>query len=144
MLVDFYHLTASPLERVLPQICEKVLGSGERLVIVAGPALLDQLDGQLWSYAPDSFLPHGRANEAAPENQPVLLSETPEPLNGASNVALADGEWRDEALAFTRTFYFFDAGRLDAARAAWRMLGGKPEVERRYWKQEQGRWVEGP
>ena len=37
MQVDFYHLTATPLERALPQIAERVLASGGRLLIVAEP-----------------------------------------------------------------------------------------------------------
>jgi DNA polymerase-3 subunit chi len=140
MIVDFYHLTASPLERVLPSICEKVLAAGGRLVVVAQGDLLARLDEQLWTYAPDSFLPHGREGE-----QPILLSEAPEPANGAANVALADGVWRDEALSFERAFYFFDAGHLDGARAAWRALKGRTETEARYWKQdERGKWVQGP
>lgn len=145
MLVDFYHLTASPLERVLPQICEKILGGGERLLVVAEAGLLDRLDGQLWGYDRDAFLPHGRRGGPAPEAQPILLSSTVEPLNGATNIALADGEWRDEALAFARAFYFFDQGHLDAARASWRALKDRAEVEMRYWKQdERGKWVQGP
>ncbi|HEY0626339.1 MAG TPA: DNA polymerase III subunit chi [Allosphingosinicella sp.] len=142
MLVDFYHLASSPLERVLPQICEKVLASGERLLIVAEERLLDQLDAQLWNYAPDAFLPHGRSNAEA---QPVLLSTAPEAGNGATNVALADGQWREEALTFNRTFYFFDSVLLDEARSAWRALKGREGVEPRYWKQdERGKWVQGP
>jgi DNA polymerase III subunit chi len=144
MLVDFYHLSQSPLERVLPSICEKVIASGERLLVVAGPELLPSLDSLLWTYAPEAFLPHGRRDAAAPERQPILLSDKPEPLNGASNVALADGEWREEALAFARTFYFFDNAHLDTARGAWRALKDRPGVERRYWEQEGSRWVQGP
>ena len=144
MLVDFYHLTASPLEKVLPQICEKVLGGGERLLIVAESSQLGTLDTLLWSYAPDSFLPHGLADASTAEAQPILLSSETEPANGARNVALADGLWREEALGFDRCFYFFDAGRREEARAAWRALGDKAEVERRYWKQDGGRWVQGP
>jgi DNA polymerase-3 subunit chi len=34
MQVDFYHLTRQPLDRVLPQIAEKVLAAGNRLLIV--------------------------------------------------------------------------------------------------------------
>jgi hypothetical protein len=34
--IDFYHLTARPLEKVLPAICEKLVGAGERLLVVAG------------------------------------------------------------------------------------------------------------
>ena len=141
MIVDFYHLTTSPLERVLPAICEKVLAGGERLLVVAEDGLLARLDEQLWTFSRDSFLPHGRQR---PDGQPVLLSSNVEPLNGARNVALADGRWRDEALGFDRAFYFFDAAALDGARAAWRALKEKPEVEARYWKQEDGRWRQGP
>jgi DNA polymerase-3 subunit chi len=142
VIVDFYSLTASPLERVLPSICEKVLAQGERLVVVADAALLARLDEQLWTFGRESFLPHGRGD---PERQPILLAETPEPANGATNIALADGEWREAALGFERAFYFFDAAHLDAARSVWRSLKARPEAEARYWKQdERGKWVKGP
>ena len=142
MKVDFYHLARAPLERVLPSICEKVVGSGERMLIVAGDDQLSRLDEQLWTYAPDSFLPHGR--EPA-ETQPILLSTEAVPANGATNIALADGQWRDEALGFGRAFYFFDTDGLDGARSAWRALKDKADVEPRYWKQdERGKWVQGP
>ena len=142
MIVDFYHLAVSPLERVLPSIAEKVVANGERLLVVAEPDLLARLDEILWSYAKDSFLPHGRERG---ESQPVLLSAAPDPVNGAANIALADGRWRDEALGFERTFYFFDNEAREGAREAWRALKGRPEVEARYWKQDDhGKWVQGP
>ena len=145
MLVDFYHLAASPLERVLPQICEKVLASGEKLLLVAEEPLLGQLDGLLWNYGRDAFLPHGRSDGTAPETQPILLSAETEAYNGATNIALADGIWRAEALGFARTFYFFDAAHLDEARSTWRHLKSAAEAEICYWKQdEHGKWVQGP
>ena len=140
MIVDLYHLSASPLERVLPTICEKVMAGEGRILVVAEDRLLATLDEQLWTYAPDSFLPHGREGE----NQPVLLSPEPVSANGARNIALADGVWREEALGFDRAFYFFDTAGLDGARAAWRALKGREGVESRYWKQVDGRWVQGP
>jgi DNA polymerase-3 subunit chi len=143
VLVDFYHLAASPLERVLPSICEKVLASGERLLLVADEGRLTQLDELLWTYSKDSFLPHGHRSRANPEAQPILLSDATEPLNAATNIALADGRWRDEALAFRRTFYFFDASHVDAARGTWRALKGREGLESRYWKQdERGKWFQ--
>ncbi|MEA3041586.1 MAG: polymerase subunit chi [Sphingomonadales bacterium] len=144
MIVDFYHLGASPLERVLPAICDKVLATGGRLLVVAEEPLLGALDRVLWTYAADSFLPHGRSDAPSPEAQPILLSSSPEPLNGATNIALADGVFREEALVFGRTFYFFDAGHIEAARESWRELKGKEGVESRYWKQVDGRWMQGP
>jgi DNA polymerase-3 subunit chi len=142
VIVDFYHLSASPLERVLPAICERVLASGERLLVVAEEGMLPSLDEQFWSYAKESFLPHGRDRA---ETQPVLLASEPVAANGATLVALADGHWREEALGFARSFYFFDADTLDEARAAWRALKANAEAEPRYWKQdERGKWVQGP
>jgi DNA polymerase III subunit chi len=140
--VDFYHLARSPIERVLPSICEKLLAAGERLLLVAAPEQLDRLDEQLWTWPGDSFLPHGRDRAAA---QPVLLASEPVAANGAANIALAGGGWREEALGFARAFYFFDNDGRDAAREAWRSLQDRPGVEPRYWKQdENGKWVQGP
>ena len=142
MRVDFYHLTRVPLERALPQIAEKVLASGERLLVVAGEqgarAKLDQL---LWSHAAESFLPHGLAGGEDDARQPVLIAGETAAANGARNVALADGVWRDEALGFDRAFHFFDEEKIAEARLAWKALAGREGVERHYWKQDDnGRW----
>jgi DNA polymerase III subunit chi len=144
MLVDFYQLSAMPLERVLPRICERLLESGERLLIVGSPEQVEQLDALLWAYKPDSFLPHGKASAAAPEGQPILLATEADTRNGARNLALADGRWRDEALRFDRTFYFFDQAGAEEARVVWRKLADNEGLERRYWRQDNGKWVQGP
>jgi DNA polymerase-3 subunit chi len=65
-------------------------------------------------------------------------------VNGARNIALADGLWREEALGFTRAFYFFDAITIDAARQSWRDLTKRADVEPRFWRQEGRKWVQGP
>lgn len=142
MQVDFYHLTATPLDRALPSIAERVVASGARLLIVAeGEAQRAALDRLLWSYAPDSFLPHaiaGADNDAA---QPVLIAPDVNAANQARHIALVDGQWRDEALTFDRAFHFFDSDHIRAARDAWKGLAGRERVERRYWKQnDAGRW----
>lgn len=145
MRIDFYHLTAKPLEQVLPSICEKLLVGGERLLIVAGERQAESLDRHLWAYSPESFLPHGRAAAPREAEQPILVGSGSTAANGARNIALADGEWRDEALTFERIFYFFDGATIDGARAAWKKLKDREGAERHYWKQdENGRWVEGP
>ena len=142
MRVDFYHLTAMPLERALPQIAERVLAGGERLLVVeADEGRAAALDRLLWAYAPDSFLPHARGGGDDDARQPVLIADVPVAANGARHVALVDGRWRDEALEFDRAFHFFDDGHIADARAAWKALAGREGVERRYWKQNgAGRW----
>lgn len=142
MQVDFYHLTRTPLERALPQIAEKVLESGGRLLIVAEDSeARAKLDQALWGYRPESFLPHGQAGGADDARQPVLIAEMPEAANGARHIALVDGIWREEALGFDRAFHFFDEDAIAEARVAWKALADRDGVERRYWKQdESGRW----
>jgi DNA polymerase-3 subunit chi len=143
MQVDFYHLAAAPIERVLPRIAEKVLADGGRLLVVGtDEALLGRLDIALWSYAADSFLPHGRAGLEGEDAQPVLLSSEPRAANGARYVALVDGTWRQEALTFDRAFHFFDDTSLGEARTTWKALADHVGVERRFWKQDEaGRWA---
>ena len=139
--VDFYHLVASPVDRVLPQICERLLSIGEHLLVVCEPSQIAELDRLLWNYRRDSFLPHGIAGASRANEQPILFSDSIEAENGASNVALVDGRWRDEALGFARAFFFFGTETVDEARAAWRAVKARADVEPRYWRQsESGKW----
>lgn len=140
--VDFYHLTATPLERALPQIAERVVAGGGRLLIVsAGEQQRGAIDKLLWTYKPDSFLPHSLAGGGDDAAQPVLIAAEVAPANAARNIALIDGEWRDAALDFDRAFHFFDAEHIAAARTAWKALADRAGVERRYWKQDDsGKW----
>lgn len=142
MQVNFYHLTAMPLERALPQIAEKVLATGARLLVVAADeGLRTNLDRLLWTYSAESFLPHAQLGAGDDAAQPVLLAPDVNAANRARTIALADGEWRDSALDFDRAFFFFDEARLAAARGAWSALKGREGVDRRYWRQNaQGRW----
>ncbi|MEN3746942.1 DNA polymerase III subunit chi [Sphingomonas sp. HF-S3] len=142
MQVDFYHLTQVPLERALPQIAQKILESGGRLLIVANDETRrGQIDQLLWTYSADSFLPHGQAGGEDDSRQPVLIAGSPDAANGARHIALVDGVWRDEALDFDRAFHFFDEERIREARAAWKGLAEREGIERRYWKQnDAGRW----
>ncbi len=144
MQVDFYHLT-SPLDRVLPRIAERVVQTGGRLLIVAEPeAQRVALDRLLWSYSPESFLPHAQAGGPEDATQPILIApeitETEAP-NAARNVAVVDGRWRDGILTFDRGFHLFDDDAIQEARLAWKALADRDGVERRYWKQnDSGRW----
>ena len=146
--VDFYRLTRDPVERVLPAIATRILGAGDRLLVVAAPAMQRQaIDEALWTLQPASFLPHGAAGSPDEAIEPILIAGTIDPAaaNGARNLALADGEWRDEALGFDRTFLLFDNSRIDDARATWRKLGAAEGTEIHFWKQDdRGRWSEGP
>lgn len=141
MQVDFYQLGEGPAESVLPLIARNTLKAGARLLVVsADDAQLVRIGEALWSL-PGTFLAHGPAGGPHDARQPVLLSDRIEPANGARYVALADGAWREEALAFERAFLLFDAATLDGARATWRALDGREGLVRNFWRQEAGRWI---
>ncbi|WP_439485486.1 DNA polymerase III subunit chi [Blastomonas fulva] len=143
MQVDFYHLTRDPAERVVPVLATRTLALGERMLIVSADAgHRASLSQALWTHTPESFLAHGDLDAPNPQVQPLLLADRVEAANGAGFVVLADGQWRDEALAFARTFLLFNAATIADARKAWVTLGTHDGLERHYWKQDGGKWVE--
>ena len=143
MRADFYQLGTVPLEQVIATLAEKVLASGERLLVVGeDEAQLARLDRLLWDQGGVSFLPHGLAGASEDSRQPVLLSTSADAANRARNMLIADGKWRESALAFQRAFYLFDSTSIEQAREAWRSLSANDEVECHYWANEHGRWKE--
>ena len=142
MQVDFYQLSGTPLEQVIARLAGKLLGEGSRLLVVAeDESLLRRLDRMLWDQEPSSFLPHGVAGASDDARQPVLLATQADAPNLARNLLIADGQWREAALTFDRAFYLFDDATLEGARLAWKLLSRREGVERRYWAQEDGKWV---
>jgi DNA polymerase-3 subunit chi len=140
--VDFYQLSETPPEQVIATLAEKVLeGDGRLLIIAEDEAQLARLDRILWDQGSASFLPHGVAGGADDARQPILLSSSPDAPNQARNMLIADGQWREAALTYDRSFYLFDSDTLEGARLAWKLLAGREGVERRYWAREGGRWV---
>ena len=143
MQVDFYQLTRDPAEKVLPAIAQRILDNGARLLIISDDAgQLDAISAALWTARADSFLAHAKLGESDDALQPILLSQDTDAPNGAKFVALADGNWRAVTADFERVFYLFPPEQTDNARSVWRTLGDG--VERRYWKQDGGKWVQGP
>jgi DNA polymerase-3 subunit chi len=142
MRVDFYQLGAAQPDGVIAAIAGKLLGDGQRLLVVAADeGLLARLDRQLWDQGAASFLPHGLAGGQDDTAQPILLSTGTDAPNLARNLLIADGEWREAALAYDRAFYLFDEATLEGARLAWKLLAGREGVERNYWALEDGRWT---
>lgn len=123
--IGFYHLVATPLEKALPKLLEKVLGSGARAVVMAGSTeRVEALNGLLWTYAPNGFLPHGSAKDGNAERQPIWLTAKDENPNQATILVLTDGAMSDQLPSYTRCLDVFD-GADDAAvaqaRERWKL-----------------------
>src|ERR671912_1010845 len=114
MRVDFYQLAIAQPDSVVAAIAGKLLEAGQRLLVVAADeGLLARLDRQLWDQGAASFLPHGLAGCPDDARQPILLSTSPDAPNLARNLLIADGQWREAALAYDRVFYLFDDATLE-------------------------------
>jgi DNA polymerase III subunit chi len=144
MDVFFYHLEHQTLERVLPSLLEKTLARGWRAVVQAGSEdRLEAIDLALWTYADDSFLPHGTARAGHASEQPVYLTLGNETPNGAGVRFLVDGAEAEAFSGAERFVYVFDGRDPDAvatARGQW--TGAKAAgCAVTYWQQsESGRW----
>lgn len=145
MRVDFYHLQSSPLERALPQLLDRVLKSGERaLVMASSEDRVDALANMLWTFNPNSWLPHGTSKDGFPEKQPVYLTDKEENPNGARFLVLTDGMSSSQLAAFDRCLDIFD-GNYDesviGARQRWTAAKAAGH-ELHYWQQTETGWAE--
>lgn len=69
--VDFYHLQRWPLEQALPPLLSKVQESGQRAVVLtASRERAEALSAVLWTWKPDSWLPHGTPSDGFAADQP--------------------------------------------------------------------------
>ena len=141
MKVDFWQLSHDPVEKVVALIAQRVIDTGERLLVVSkSPEQREAISRGLWAAGPESFLAHGEASAAGAERQPILLAEDCAAPNAASHVIFADGEYR-EPKGFARAFLLFDDATVADARRTWKSLDGMEELERAFFRQDGGKWV---
>ena len=143
--VLFYHLHRQPLERVLPNLLERSLERGWRVVVQSSSEeRLEALDAHLWTFSDDSFLPHGTWRDSEAREQPVLLTVNDDNPNGATVRFLIDGAGIPaDAAAYARIVLLFDGDdpdAVDAARSRWSEAKAQG-FDVTYWQpDEQGRW----
>jgi DNA polymerase-3 subunit chi len=144
--VLFYHLQGQTLEGVLPNLLERSLERGWRVVVqAASEERVEALDAHLWTFRDDSFLPHGTAREADPAAQPVLLTVNADNPNAANVRFLVEGaEMPADAASYQRLVLMFDGNDEDAVAAARRRWSDAKAAgfEVTYWQPDEGgRWV---
>ena len=139
--IGFYHLTRSPLERVLPRLLGKALATGARVVVMAGSSeRIEVLDQVLWTYDPASFLPHGSVRNGEAEMQPIWLTVDDENPNEASILVLTDGASSNRVVEYERCLEMFDGndeGVVAAARSRWGDYATAGHALT-YWQQTEG------
>lgn len=140
----FYHLERSRLEDVLPPLLEKAVARGLRAFIKSDVLeRLQSLDGHLWTFRDDSFLPHGMADASDAAAQPVLLGEAEPADHQVEVLFVLDGAIPDHWDRHPRICILFDGGDAHAvghARALWRNAK-QAGADAAYWRQSaEGAW----
>lgn len=145
MRIDFYHLTLSPLDKVLPPLLEKIYSTGQRAVLRTELSeRVAYFNTFLWTYQPNAFLPHGTKDRNAAQHPIYITHKANDNPNSATNLVLIDDSSLTQDEDFARVFYLFngqDENSLAKARALWQSL--KETAERHYWQQTAaGGWTE--
>ena len=131
--VWFYHLERTSLDQALPELLEKTLARQWR-ALVRSPSRerIEHLDGWLWSYRDDAFLP-----------QPVAVSIRPDTTNRSDGLFLIDGGERGDISPYQRCIVLFDGrdeAALGEARRRWSAFKGAGHPVS-YWRQGgEGGW----
>ena len=144
--VLFYHLTESRLEQALPDLLERSIARGWRVVVqCASVERRDALDHHLWIYKDDSFLPHGTDGESSGALQPILLTAEPAQVANDPHVRfMVDGAVPESLDRYVRGVYLFDGHdeeQLSAARQRWKAEKAAGH-QVTYWQQtDERKWV---
>jgi DNA polymerase-3 subunit chi len=148
--VRFYHLQRARLEEVLPVILERCHQRQERVLVLAGSnERVEALAALLWTYRPDSFLPHGTARDGEAERQPIFLAPAGDDAaanpNNAPVLILSDGARHPRIGDFRLVCELFDGhdeAAVAAAREHWRRCKGEGHAVVYYQQAETGKWQE--
>jgi DNA polymerase-3 subunit chi len=140
----FYHLEASTLKGVLPDLLSKTLSKGWRaLVRLPDGTALGDWDDYLWTYQDQSFLPHGREDQGRADQQPILLANKMQSADGFDVVFLIDGADVASVDGVTRVIVMIDGRSQEAIareRGRWKSLKDAGATMS-YWQQgSSGGW----
>lgn len=142
MQVQFYHLTNTNIEHTLPSLAQKALQASFKVCIkLANKEAVKKMDDWLWSYDPESFLPHAAEGVNNPEQQPVYLTTSVDNIaNNAEIIMVTDGSYYEDVDGIERVLDIFDGNdemNTQAARNRWRKYKNTSH-ELTYWQQQQG------
>jgi DNA polymerase III subunit chi len=144
--VYFYHLERGTLDDVLPNLLERSLKRSWRAAVqAASEERVQALDTLLWTYAEESFLPHGTARDGRASAQPIYLTADDDNPNAAHVRFLVDAATLADAAPYVRVAYVFDGRDQDAvarAREAWREAKARGNAVKYFQQDAGGRWLE--
>ena len=142
--VIFYAPTLSPLEKALPKVLEKVYKAKLKIhVRTLNDARREFLNKLLWTYHPQSFLPHGSIVDGCPEQQPIWLSTQEDNMNNAEVLVLVDHVFQENIDTYVKCLYFSHQHTTSAtaiAKSHWHHYKKKGHSCSMWLQNTQGGW----
>jgi len=141
--IRFYHLMTRGVDQALPEILQKARAAGHRIVVrTRDAAEAERLSQWLWTWKPDSFLPHGTARDGQAADQPIWLTAENDNPNDAAVLVLTAGQQVEDPHPYTLCCDLFD-GRDEtqvlAARMRWKNYKDSGHTLT-YWQQGEKGW----
>ena len=142
--IRFYHLQTQDLGQALPAILTKALSGGKRAIVrLPNDDMAEKMAAHLWTYRPDSFLPHGTKKDGHESAQPIFITATNDNPNNADLLITGGGVAPDDVASFALVCEFLDGhdpSQISAARARWKAYKESGH-DITYWQQtENGGW----
>ena len=140
--VRFYHMEHSTLEIALPALLTKAITQGNVVVKSDTAQNVESLNTHLWTFNPNSFLPHGSAKDGHAENQPIWLTDQDENPNEAKILILTHGSESKEIKNYDLCCEMLngnDENAVAQARIRWKAYKDDG-FEITYWQQGQNGW----
>jgi len=125
--VIFVEVTLSRMEIRACEIAEENYAQGRKLQIIAvDQEQAERLDDLLWTFKPDSFVPHGLwVGPPAEAEQPVVITTRKEKLAGLDSLLMMGYSEVDLVSRFSQAFHLVvpdNQERLDTSRRYWTLL----------------------
>lgn len=142
--IRFYHLQRQSEQQVLPALLGKALSRGHKIIVkCANDNAREKLNEFLWTFNPDSFLPHGSPKDGNGDQQPIWLTSGDDNPNAADVLILSQGAKADKLDDFTLCCEMLDGhdeSAVSDARKRWKTYKDEG-FDITYWQQnDQGIW----
>ncbi|OPZ78363.1 MAG: DNA polymerase III subunit chi [Alphaproteobacteria bacterium ADurb.Bin438] len=144
MRIDFYHLTSSTLQKILPQLAINIDKTKKHAIFLfKDDNEVEKFNDYLWTFKDTSFIPHGSKNDGNENLQPIFLSSEFSNPNDAKFIVYTS-PLNNINPEFERVFIIFNGNNkmeLEMARNLWKK-GIALSAEMHYWQDLPEGWVE--
>ncbi len=147
--IRFYHLHRKSVDQALPELIDRAHARGHRILVrLPHEDTVARLNESLWTFRPDSFLPHGSAADSQdqnwPQQNPIWLTTTTNDNPNKADVLIVTGGMPTPDLeSYTLCCDILDGQdqtQIEQGRERWKQYKAAGHTIT-YWQQnDTGKW----